>query len=127
MYVHSKVAIFDDNYAAIGSFNFGPRSVDSDGELTAFIHGPFVHPFAADLWGEYGMGAPGSWRKIGAAHLALAKAGKLTPGMLYALPIEITEYPKVPPTDAKKAKGTFRDSDTLFSKLLLLFKSYHYY
>ena len=53
VFIHSKVAIFDDEYAAIGSANFNPRSMYTDGELTAFIHGAAVTEFRKKLWIEH--------------------------------------------------------------------------
>ncbi|MGD0152030.1 MAG: hypothetical protein ABSB77_25940 [Xanthobacteraceae bacterium] len=53
IWVHSKVSIFDDAYAGIGSANFNARSLHYDGELTAFFHGASVAQFRTDLWKEY--------------------------------------------------------------------------
>jgi phosphatidylserine/phosphatidylglycerophosphate/cardiolipin synthase-like enzyme len=59
VWVHSKVAIFDDMHAAIGSANFNPRSMKLDGEVTVFLRGQPVVDFRERLWLEHWVGASG--------------------------------------------------------------------
>src|SRR5579859_1596108 len=62
---HAKIAIFDDEYAMVGSSNFNPRSMRFDGELSAFWHGSEVKDFRRQLWHEYEPSEellPQTWR-----------------------------------------------------------------
>jgi phosphatidylserine/phosphatidylglycerophosphate/cardiolipin synthase-like enzyme len=99
IYVHSKLALFDDVFAAVGSANFTPRSMRQDGELTAFIHGSSVPPARAQLWAEYFTGVvatPPTWSALAAANDAARRAGRLTPAQLCVLPINFFPPPAVP-------------------------------
>lgn len=103
--VHSKVSIFDDKFAGIGSGNFNPRSMNQDDELTSFITSKDATPVLAlrnALWGEHFPGGGGAfptanWQTLAAANKALAAAGSVTVGRQYVLPIDISEYRKAPP------------------------------
>lgn len=67
VWVHAKVAIVDDEYAFVGSANFNPRSMGSDGELDVLIHGAPAKELREMLWREYNNGAlPNGpeWRRV---------------------------------------------------------------
>jgi phosphatidylserine/phosphatidylglycerophosphate/cardiolipin synthase-like enzyme len=68
LYVHSKLALFDDATAFVGSANFTERSMLIDGELSVSVSdGPTVVGIREALFGHWGMGTPGEWRQRMAA------------------------------------------------------------
>jgi phosphatidylserine/phosphatidylglycerophosphate/cardiolipin synthase-like enzyme len=96
VYIHSKVAIIDDKYAAIGSANFNPRSMNVDGELDAFITGDSVKGFRKKLWDEWFPGdsvEPATWE----SRVSTNEGGILTAGRHWVLSIRPSEYAKGPP------------------------------
>ncbi len=53
-YVHSKVAIFDDEWAIVGSSNLNNRGLARDSELNVLIHDHnFAHELRVSLWAEH--------------------------------------------------------------------------
>lgn len=71
IYVHSKLALFDDAVAAIGSANYNFRSMTYDGEITAFLSGNpgVVTRVRRDLFHAYNMGEPRDWPTAAATTL----------------------------------------------------------
>jgi phosphatidylserine/phosphatidylglycerophosphate/cardiolipin synthase-like enzyme len=54
IYIHSKVAIIDEEWMTIGSANCGPRSLEYDTELNAFTNDvKQVVSFRKELWSEH--------------------------------------------------------------------------
>ncbi len=64
-YVHSKLALFDDEVAFVGSANWTNRSMDFDGELTAIIrHGATVEAMRTRLLDHWSPGLTlANWRE----------------------------------------------------------------
>jgi phosphatidylserine/phosphatidylglycerophosphate/cardiolipin synthase-like enzyme len=63
IYVHSKLALFDDEALIIGSANFNQRSMQTDGELSLLIEGQeFVQETRGRLFNHWSMGSPDNWR-----------------------------------------------------------------
>jgi len=63
IYVHSKLALFDEEYAVIGSANYNRRSMEDDGELSVLIHDPTeVARIREALFTHYGMNTVDDWR-----------------------------------------------------------------
>jgi phosphatidylserine/phosphatidylglycerophosphate/cardiolipin synthase-like enzyme len=94
VWVHSKVSIFDDAYAGIGSANFNPRSLYLDGEMTAFIHGPAAPALRQALWHEYfstlpAPPSPQGWAAEAARNLA--NFAELPRGREYVLPLDAAD------------------------------------
>lgn len=87
VWVHSKVSIFDDRYAGVGSANFNPRSLKDDGELTAFLHGNVAADLRRRLWTEYLGSNPDPDRFNDIAQANAAHESDLAPGKLYVVPI----------------------------------------
>lgn len=95
VWVHSKVSIFDDEYAGVGSANFNERSMKDDGELTAIVHGEPAAELRRKLWTEY-FGSnpdPAQFRKL--AETNKANEAKLLPGKLVVLPLTGSDF--IPP------------------------------
>ena len=91
--VHSKLAIIDDLFAAVGSADFTPRGMQQDAELTAFIHGDSVKAFRERLWSEYFAGAvptPQEWWGAVRKNREAVAGGKLTLGQLYIMPLQFS-------------------------------------
>ena len=62
IYVHSKLALFDDAAAVIGSANFTERSMAHDGEVSACVYdGPTVIGIRQRLFTHWGMNTIGDW------------------------------------------------------------------
>ncbi|WP_141326607.1 phosphatidylserine/phosphatidylglycerophosphate/cardiolipin synthase family protein [Myxococcus sp. AB025B] len=61
IYIHSKLALFDDSVAVVGSANFSYRSMVYDGELSAFVHGDGARRIRETLFRHYNMNTPEDW------------------------------------------------------------------
>ncbi|QAT87617.1 Cardiolipin synthase [Corallococcus coralloides] len=61
IYIHSKLALFDDDVAVVGSANFSYRSMVYDGELSAFVHGDGARRIRETLFRHYNMRTPAQW------------------------------------------------------------------
>ncbi|MBO1346412.1 MAG: hypothetical protein EBE86_002940 [Hormoscilla sp. GUM202] len=65
IYVHSKVAIFDDQYALIGSANFSARSLKFDGECSVGVNNPTkAREIREQLFSHWGVNTPQNWWTI---------------------------------------------------------------
>lgn len=68
LYIHSKLALFDDATAFVGSANFTERSMLIDGELSVSVSdGPTTLGIRQALFRHWGMDAPSEWRQDMAA------------------------------------------------------------
>ncbi|MFG0229636.1 phospholipase D-like domain-containing protein [Achromobacter sp. 413638] len=62
IYVHSKLALFDDRVAVVGSANFSPRSLRMDGEMSVFINDSATAlGIRQRLFQHWGMTTPSAW------------------------------------------------------------------
>ncbi len=105
LYVHSKLALFDDQTAVVGTANFTYRSMVYDGEIVAIIQNPtLVTQIRQTLLPHYNSGggaalSPATFIATAAANRASYTAGTLAGGYTrYILPLEMQDFSKVPPT-----------------------------
>lgn len=61
VYVHSKLALIDDEMALIGSANFSKRSMRNDGELSVMIQDPTAKDIRQALFAHWNMGTVADW------------------------------------------------------------------
>jgi phosphatidylserine/phosphatidylglycerophosphate/cardiolipin synthase-like enzyme len=62
IYIHSKLALFDDKIAVVGSANYSQRSMRVDGELSVFVNdAPTALAIRQQLFTHWGMSTPASW------------------------------------------------------------------
>ncbi|NRD43915.1 phospholipase D-like domain-containing protein [Corallococcus exiguus] len=108
LYLHSKLAIFDDRVAMVGTANFTYRSMMYDGEMAAFIDSNVLVPqLRQRLFAHYNTDAAAiaphdaaNWDANAVANVALRGANGLTPGELYVVPLQMADYAKEPPDGA---------------------------
>jgi phosphatidylserine/phosphatidylglycerophosphate/cardiolipin synthase-like enzyme len=93
VYVHSKLALFDDKVAMIGSANFARRSMLQDGELSAFVTDQAtVAGIRQQLFAHWNMTTPASWNSGMTAFAATTTAS------LGILPLSYASLPRYSPT-----------------------------
>lgn len=108
VYLHSKLALFDDRYAVVGTANFTYRSMVYDGEMVAIIDNPSVATAIRQAllphFNTAGGPAltPTNFAAVAAANRVLYTNHNLAGGnALYVLPLELGDYSRVPPLDWK--------------------------
>lgn len=101
IYIHSKLALFDDAVAVIGSANFSYRSQVYDGEISAFIEGNVVAAIRADLLKHWGL-------KDGIDKFAASIGGSGRTHWVDAL--ECSDYPKKAPSKINPSYGKINHS-----------------
>jgi phosphatidylserine/phosphatidylglycerophosphate/cardiolipin synthase-like enzyme len=63
IYIHSKLALFDDNYALIGSANFNSRSLTYDGECSIGVHSADkAAQIRQEIFRHWGMDTVANWK-----------------------------------------------------------------
>ncbi len=93
VYVHSKLALIDDARALVGSANFAPRSMRTDGELSVFVNDPATATaIRQELFSHWNMTDPANWA-AGMASFAAA-----TTESLGILPLPLSVMPNLQPT-----------------------------
>lgn len=103
VYIHSKLALFDDATAVVGTANFTYRSMVYDGEMAAIIENPtVVTAIRQTLLPHFNTAGgaaldPANFTATAAANRAAYGGGTLTNGALYVLSLEMVDYSKVPP------------------------------
>lgn len=104
VYVHSKLALFDDRYAVVGTANFTYRSMVYDGEIAAIIDNPtIVTAIRQALLPHFNTAGgpaltPATFAATAAANRLLYTHHNLAGGnALYVLPLEAGDYTRVPP------------------------------
>jgi phosphatidylserine/phosphatidylglycerophosphate/cardiolipin synthase-like enzyme/outer membrane protein assembly factor BamB len=76
IYVHSKLALIDDQVAVVGSANLSRRSMRQDGEMSACIDDPTTATAVRTaLFTHWGMTTPAKWGADMAAFAATTTAG----------------------------------------------------
>jgi len=93
IWVHSKFGLFDDVYGVVGSANFNFRSLTTDNELSAFVHGPSAAGFREMLWSEYWgktVPAPNEWP----AAVAALNNTALRNGEVVVRPLTLNDFPR---------------------------------
>jgi phosphatidylserine/phosphatidylglycerophosphate/cardiolipin synthase-like enzyme len=108
VYLHSKLALFDDRYAVVGTANFTYRSMVYDGEIVAIVDNPgVVTQIRQQLLPHFNTGGgppltPANFATVAAANRVLYTNHSLAGGnLLYVLPLEMGDYSRVPPQDWK--------------------------
>lgn len=88
IYIHSKLALFDDAVAVVGSANFTERSMRQDGEMSVAISDPStVSGIRARLFGHWGTSTIDQWRTdMTAFESSSADAVGVLPQRLASLP-----------------------------------------
>lgn len=98
VYIHSKVALFDDRVAVIGSANFSYRSMIYDGELSVFVRSQEqAQDIRKHLFDHYGMTTAASWDEGTVRRQADITERARHP--VRVIPIEPAAYPKRLPDD----------------------------
>jgi len=91
IYNHSKLAVFDDSYAIIGSANFNSRSLVYDGECAIGIASATkAAEIRGAIFAHWGMDSPASW-----AEKMQSFASRPTPG-IGAVPLSIGVLSRAP-------------------------------
>ncbi|PTL81865.1 hypothetical protein DAT35_21810 [Vitiosangium sp. GDMCC 1.1324] len=97
LYIHSKLALIDDEVAVIGSANFNYRSMVYDGEIAAFIRNPTrVQQIRNALFAHWNMGAPAAWDGTAQANRVALGNHTLAPGTR-VIPLDIGDFDKTVP------------------------------
>ncbi len=93
IYVHSKLALFDDARAVIGSANFSVRSMRRDGELSIFLNdSATVTAIRQQLFSHWGMTTPANWEAD------TTKFAATRTSSLGILPLPLSALPNLQPT-----------------------------
>jgi phosphatidylserine/phosphatidylglycerophosphate/cardiolipin synthase-like enzyme len=108
VYIHAKVALFDDAVALIGSANFNRRSMRADGELSVFVNDvSTVTAIRQKLFGHWNMTTPSAWYSDMNAFAAA------TADALGVLPLEYSSLPNQPVSFTWRFITTFVDPSQL--------------
>lgn len=92
-YVHSKLALFDDAVAFVGSSNWTYRSMEYDGEISAMITGEEVPGIRARLLEHWQKGLTiENYATVAAKNETLRVANKLAPLRSYMLPLTFGDF-----------------------------------
>jgi phosphatidylserine/phosphatidylglycerophosphate/cardiolipin synthase-like enzyme len=102
VYLHSKLALFDDRVAVVGTANFTYRSMVYDGEIALIIENQAVATgIRQTLFTHFNTAGPvldpSTFAATAAANRAAYATGGLYAGNLYVLPLEMGDYTKTPP------------------------------
>jgi phosphatidylserine/phosphatidylglycerophosphate/cardiolipin synthase-like enzyme len=103
IYIHSKLALFDDQWLALGTANFTYRSMNYDGEITVFINNPTIATNARTAlfnhWQSGNVPPPIPATFNGQANTAAGcfTANIATPGT-YVVPLTLNDFWAHPPT-----------------------------
>ncbi|MBN8466729.1 hypothetical protein JYJ95_09395 [Corallococcus exiguus] len=105
VYLHSKLALFDDRVAMVGTANFTYRSMMYDGEMAAFLDSNLLVPeIRRRLFEHYNTDAAAiaphnaaNWSANADANMALWGVNGLTAGALYVIPLQMANFDKQPP------------------------------
>ncbi|UTV59907.1 LamG-like jellyroll fold domain-containing protein [Burkholderia arboris] len=92
IYIHSKLALFDDSYAIVGSANFNSRSLTYDGECSIGISSTAaVLPIRQAVFAHWGMDTPQNWAARMRTNVAGPKQG------VCAVPLPISVLSRIEP------------------------------
>lgn len=102
VYLHSKLALFDDRVAVVGTANFTYRSMVYDGEIALFIENQGVATgIRQTLFTHFNTAGPvldpSTFAGVAADNRTAYRSGTLQAGNLYMLPLEMQDYTKRPP------------------------------
>jgi phosphatidylserine/phosphatidylglycerophosphate/cardiolipin synthase-like enzyme len=93
VYVHSKLALFDDAQALVGSANFTRRSMLQDGELSVLMHDKVTATaIRRALFGHWNMTTPANWEAD------MTRFAATTTESLGILPLPLSALPNFQPT-----------------------------
>ncbi|MHA7632436.1 phospholipase D-like domain-containing protein [Corallococcus sp. M7] len=111
IYIHSKLALFDDRVAVVGSANFTYRSMVYDGELSAFIRDEAATRRIRDaLYGHYvDIYSPAKSSWIADPRYAYSRRESVNRGEHALVALRVEDFPRVLPDDPsyKKINHTF--------------------
>jgi phosphatidylserine/phosphatidylglycerophosphate/cardiolipin synthase-like enzyme len=92
IYVHSKVALFDDNYALVGSANFNARSLNWDGECSVGVaDSTKAREIRQQLFQHWGVDTPQRWQT------AMANFANSPSERVGVVPLRINTLKATPP------------------------------
>lgn len=95
LYVHSKLALIDDQVLAVGSANWTFRSMDYDGEIMAFVEHPLALDVRRRLFSHYNRRVemtPASWVAVAAENERRVTNNTMADGEKMIVPIPPTNY-----------------------------------
>lgn len=108
VYIHSKLALFDDRVAVVGSANFSRRSLHADGELSVFVNDPATaEGIRTELFGHWNMTTAANWANAMASFAATSTAS------LGVLPLNYASLPNQPVSSSWSLLTTFVDPSQL--------------
>jgi phosphatidylserine/phosphatidylglycerophosphate/cardiolipin synthase-like enzyme len=107
VYIHSKLALIDDQIAIIGSANFNYRSLLYDGEISAVVTDPAkVSQIRTRLFSEWGMSDAATWQVRAQANRTTFAGGGAVPGQIYIVPLAMSDFTRTPPTGGSPPGST---------------------
>lgn len=106
-YPHSKLALFDDRYALVGSSNWTYRSMEYDGEITAMIDdGEKVAQIRDDLLSHWEGGLTvDNFEQRASANLEKVTGGQMPANRCFLVPLELGDFVR-PDAATLKTKAT---------------------
>ncbi|MDJ0892482.1 MAG: phospholipase D-like domain-containing protein [Gammaproteobacteria bacterium] len=93
-YVHSKLALIDDEVAFVGTSNWTFRSMQYDGEISVIVqNGDAVRAIREQLFGHWHQPTdPSNWRAEAEANLRLTNRAQLQDGRPYIVPLRLSNF-----------------------------------
>jgi phosphatidylserine/phosphatidylglycerophosphate/cardiolipin synthase-like enzyme len=93
-YVHSKIALFDDRVAFVGSSNWTFRSMDYDGEITAMIEDPATATaIRTQIFNHWEAGlTPVNWLQRATTNLNNFGHAPPVAGQTYIVPLQHNDF-----------------------------------